>query len=178
MFTNKNSSNVLSNLYNPNEGAPIVEENLSNYDNPSQKWKLTKVDENWYRIENKSNSNSNSCLQVENDSRSDGAKVIQGVWSNKDSQLWGAQLVQSYDPMGVNDLNFKLMTVVPTIIEETFEIVGDGYDTVEILTIAGISVEKFRRSKEYNVSGLSSGCYFVEIKNNGQIVGRYKIVKK
>lgn len=178
VFTNRQSSNVLSNLYNPNDGAPVVAEELSNYDNPSQKWKLTKVDGNWYRIENKSVNSGNSCLQVENDARNDGAKIVQAAWANKDSQLWGAQFVQSADNTGIEDSKKTFMTLAPTMIEESFVVIGEQYDSVELYSLAGVSVARFGKEAEYDISTLSGGCYFVEIKNGEQVVGRYKIVKK
>lgn len=178
VFTNQQSSNVLSNLYNPNDGAPIVAEDLSNYDNPSQKWKLTKVDGNWYRIENKSTNSGNSCLQVENDARNDGANIVQATWANKDSQLWGAQFVQSADNTGIEDSKKTFMTLAPTMVEKSFVVIGDQYDSVELYSLAGVSVAQFGKEAEYDISTLSGGCYFVEIKNGEQVVGRYKIVKK
>ena len=178
VFTNQQSSNVLSNLYNPNDGAPIVAEDLSNYDNPSQKWKLTKMDGNWYRIENKSTNSGNSCLQVENDARNDGANIVQATWANKDSQLWGAQFVQSADNTGIEDGKKTFMTLAPTIVEKSFVVIGDQYDSVELYSLAGVSVAQFGKEAEYDISTLSGGCYFVEIKNGEQVVGRYKIVKK
>lgn len=178
VFTNQQSSNVLSNLYNPNDGAPIVAEDLSNYDNPSQKWKLTKVDGNWYRIENKSTNSGNSCLQVENDARNDGANIVQATWANKDSQLWGAQFVQSADNTGIEDSKKTFMTLAPTMVEKSFVVIGEQYDSVELYSLAGVSVAQFGKEAEYDISALSGGCYFVEIKNGEQVVGRYKIVKK
>ena len=136
VFTNQQSSNVLSNLYNPNDGAPIVAEDLSNYDNPSQKWKLTKVDGNWYRIENKSTNSGNSCLQVENDARNDGANIVQATWANKDSQLWGAQFVQSADNTGIEDSKKTFMTLAPTMVEKSFVVIGDQFDGIELYSLA------------------------------------------
>ena len=177
-YTIKNlgSSKVLSNSYNPNEGAETVQEDLSGYDNPTQKWKITKVDGTWFKIENKNLEN--SCLAVAESSNSDGASVVQNTqWSNGANQMWGFEYIEGGS--GITEIMTCDLNLVPTWVEEGFSIIGEEeYSSVSIYSLSGICQMVYPKQSYYDISGYMSGTYFVVLQKNGVVLKRFTITKQ
>ena len=177
-YTIKNlgSSKVLSNSYNPNEGAETIQEDLSGYDNPTQKWKITKVDGTWFKIENKNLEN--SCLAVAESSNSDGASVVQNTqWSNGANQMWGFEYIEGAS--GITEIMSCDLSLVPTWVEEGFSIVGEEeYSSVNIYSLSGTLQTVYPKQSYYDISGYMSGTYFVVLQKNGVVLKRFTITKQ
>ncbi|MCQ2192568.1 MAG: cellulase family glycosylhydrolase [Paludibacteraceae bacterium] len=173
-LTNVKSRKVLTNSYNPNPGAQIVQQDLSSYDNPSEKFKFTKVDGNWFKIENKSGNN--SCLAVENGSYNEGAAVLQANPGNADEQLWGFEYVADVDTTDVEILyNNNSIVLAPSVVNDLFMVAGE-YESVDVISVDGVKVASFPAQDVYNVSNLSTGSYVVVV-NAADGQHRFKIVK-
>ncbi|MBO7635923.1 MAG: RICIN domain-containing protein, partial [Paludibacteraceae bacterium] len=179
LVRNMSSNKYLTNKYNPNDGAEIVQNQLSDYDNPSERWKISKQNGTWFRFENKSCNNASSALEVSQSKMDDGAQVVQSTnWASKDNQLWGFEFVS--DGTDVYDLKASSLYIVPTIVENEFSVGGDEseYTELTIYSITGLKVSEFSQQSVYNVSGLSAGTYFVVMSKNGAPVKRTTILKK
>lgn len=175
MMANAASAKVLSNKYQPNEGTNIVQQGVSTYDNPSEKWKFTLVEGKWYRIENKSVNNNSTCLAATN--KEDGSAVQQMNWKKEDNQLWGLEMTE-YNDAGVSFLTSESIIFYPTVWGDEFFIEGEGFDQVEVCTISGVVVKQFSKADSYNVSDLSAGTYFIILRSENNIVCRLKAIKK
>lgn len=175
MMSNSASSKVLSNKYQPNEGTNIVQQARSSYDNPSEKWKFTLVEDKWFRIENKSVNNNSTCLA--STGSNDGDAVKQMNWSKQDAQLWGLE-VTDVDDSGIASFSADAFILYPTVWGDEFIIEGDGFEQVQISNISGVILRQFDKADTYNVSDLSAGTYFVLLKSGNDIVGRFRAIKK
>lgn len=170
---------MLTNKYVNNDGTKISSEELSNYDNPSQKWSFKKVND-WFTISNKTDQSGNKVLAVENASKQDNANVVLFSKNNQDEQLWGLEYVYTPDPSSVDDV-ISMDIYAPTVIEDEFHIVtttGEGV-VVDIYTVSGIHVKHFLDECTYNVSDLAKGNYVVVVsRSNGQRILSQLIIKK
>ncbi|MBQ0156285.1 MAG: cellulase family glycosylhydrolase, partial [Bacteroidales bacterium] len=170
---------MLTNKYVNNDGTKISSEELSNYDNPSQKWSFKKVND-WFMFSNKTDQSGNKVLAVENASKQDNANVVLFSKNNQDEQLWGLEYVYTPDPASVDDV-ISMDIYAPTVIEDEFHIVtttGEGV-VVDIYTVSGIHVKHFLDECTYNVSDLAKGNYVVVVsRSNGQRILSQLIIKK
>lgn len=179
LVRNMASNMYLTNKYNPNDGADIVQNELSNYENPSERWKISKQNGTWFRFENKSCNNSSSALEVSQSMTDDGAQVVQSTnWASKDNQLWGFEFVS--DGTDVRDSEISTLSVLPTIVDDEFTVLGDEneYTEVSIYSLAGVKLKEFSKHVMYNVSDFSAGTYFVILFKNGVAVKRLTILKR
>ncbi len=179
-FIQKGESKImLSNKYVNNDGTKISLEELSNYDNPSQKWSIKKVND-WFMISNKTDQSGSKVLAVENASKQDNANVVIFSKNNQDEQLWGLEYVYTPDPSSVEDV-ISMDISAPTVIEDEFHITtstGEGV-IVDIYTVTGINVKHFGDECTYNVSDLARGNYIVVVsRSNGQRILSQLIIKK
>lgn len=172
---NVKSNMVLTNSYNPNPGAQIVQQNLSEYDNPSEKWDLKQVEGTWFRLDNKSGNG--TVLAVQNASYDNGAAVTQENFSSADNQLWGLEYVRDVDTTGVEVLYSESLALAPSMVDDEFSIYGD-YVEVEIFNFSGAKVCRYGAQPSYNVANLSAGTYIVEVSTSAGFKEHFKIVKR
>lgn len=170
---------MLTNKYVNNDGTKISSEELSNYDNPSQKWTIKKAND-WFMISNKTDQSGNKVLSVENASKQDNANVVLFSKNYQDEQLWGLEYVYTPNPASVDDIA-STDIYAPTLIEDEFHIVtntGEGV-IVDIYTVSGVLVKHFLDECTYNVSDLAKGNYIVVVsRSNGQRILSQVIIKK
>lgn len=170
---------MLTNKYVNNDGTKISSEELSNYDNPSQKWSFKKAND-WFSISNKSDYSGNKVLTVENGSKQDNANVVIFSSNNQDEQLWGLEYVYTPDNSSVKDVE-SMDIYAPTVIEDEFHIqtsTGEGV-IVDIYTVSGIHVKHFNDECTYNVSDLAKGNYIVVVSTSeGKRILNQLIIKK
>lgn len=176
LFSSAEQENM-TNKYNPNDNAEILLQAPSSYDDPSEKWSVTKVAENvWFRIQNKSTNNTTSCLEA---SKESGDKVRQASWKSDDAQMWGFELVDAKDGGTYSELyENDEWTIIPTLVDDKFIVVGDGFDEVSIVSVSGVVQKEFVVSNSYDMAGLPSGMYFIYLKNSGAVVKRFSVLKK
>lgn len=171
---NESSAKYLTNKYQPNDGTEIVQIELNQWDE-SVKWSITKVDGNWFKIENKTVNNSNTCLA--STGSNDGDAVKQATWSNQDAQLWGLEITDVNDA-GVSSSAAESIVFYPTIWGDEFTIKGFGFDKVVVSGVSGVTLKQFEVADAYNVSDLTAGIYFITVMNGDSVIGRYKAIKK
>lgn len=171
---NDGSGKYLTNKYQPNDGTDIVQIDYNQWDE-SEKWKITLVDGNWFRIENNSVNNNNTCIYATGNNDGDAVKQI--TWSKQDNQLWGLEKTD-VDDSGVASFSAETFVFYPTVWGDEFFIEGYGFDQVEVCGISGVTLRQFEKADSYNVSTLSSGTYFVLLKSGNDIVGRFRAIKK
>ncbi|MCQ2230301.1 MAG: cellulase family glycosylhydrolase [Paludibacteraceae bacterium] len=171
---NEASMKCLSNKYQPNDGTAIVQLDYNQWDE-SEKWKITLVNDKWFRIENKSVNNNNTCIA--STGSNDGDAVKQTTWSNQDAQLWGLEKTD-VDDSGVASFAAESLVFYPTIWGEEFVIEGFGFDKVIVSNISGVALKQFEAAGSYNVADLSAGIYFVTVMDGDTIIGRFKAIKK
>lgn len=109
----------------------------------------------------------------------DGAQVVQSTnWASKDNQLWGFEFVS--DGTDVRDSEISTLSVLPTIVDDEFTVLGDEneYTEVSIYSLAGVKLKEFSKHVMYNVSDFSAGTYFVILFKNGVAVKRLTILKR
>ncbi|MBO5864326.1 MAG: cellulase family glycosylhydrolase, partial [Paludibacteraceae bacterium] len=176
LFSSAEQENM-TNKYNPNDNAEILLQAPSSYDDPSEKWSVTKVAENvWFRIQNKSTNNTTSCIEANEES---GDKVRQASWKSDDAQMWGFELVDAKDGGTYSELyENDEWTIIPTLVDDKFIVVGDGFDEVSIVSVSGVVQKEFVVSSSYDMAGLPSGMYFIYLKNSGAVVKRFSVLKK
>lgn len=168
---------VLTNQYQPNEGAEIVQQEACTWDNPTEKWRITKVDGNWFKIDNKNNAEGSMCIGTKDASKTDGAEVVQLSWNNKDNELWGFEYIGEMS--GLENISNDQLFIAPTLVENFFQIMGhNDYDEVNLYSISGVKVKSFGMQDQYEISDLTKGIYFVEIINDNKAIMHLKIVKK
>lgn len=153
---------MLTNKYVNNDGTKISQEEISEYDNPSQKWSIKKVNE-WFTFSNKSDYSASKVLSVENASKQDNADVVIYTSNNQDEQLWGLEYV--YTPTAVDNILFKDCVLTPTVINNEFHIVtSTGEETiVDIYTPNGVHCKHIEKECTYDVSDLAKGNYIVVV---------------
>lgn len=153
---------MLTNKYVNNDGTKISQEEISEYDNPSQKWSIKKVNE-WFTFSNKSDYSASKVLSVENASKQDNADVVIYTSNNQDEQLWGLEYV--YTPTSVDNILFKDCVLTPTLIENEFHIeTSTGEETiVDIYTPNGVHCKHIEKECTYDVSDLAKGNYIVVV---------------
>ncbi len=171
---NEASMKCLSNKYQPNDGTAIVQLDYNQWDE-SEKWKITLVNDKWFRIENKSVNNNNTCIA--STGSNDGDAVKQTTWSNQDAQLWGLEKTD-VDDSGVASFAAESLVFYPTIWGDEFVIEGFGFDKVVVSNISGVALKQFEAADSYNVADLSAGIYFVTVMEGENIIGRFKAIKK
>lgn len=176
LFSSAEQENM-TNKYNPNDNAEILLQAPSSYDDPSEKWSVTKVAENvWFRIQNKSTNNTTSCIEANEES---GDKVRQASWKSDDAQMWGFELVDAKDGGTYSELyENDEWTIIPTLVDDKFIVVGDGFDEVSIVSVSGVVQKEFVVSSSYDMAGLPSGMYFIYLKSSGAVVKRFSVLKK
>lgn len=172
---NVKSNMVLTNSYNPNPGATIVQQVLSDYDNPSEKWMVKQVEGNWFRLDNKSGNN--TCIAVANSSFDNGAAVVQEDFSSADNQLWGFEYVEDADTTGFDVLYSESLALSPSIIVDEFSVYGD-YTGVEVFNISGVKVGSFGYQSSYSMGGLPAGAYLVAVSTAAGYKDFFKVVKR
>jgi len=174
------SKTMLTNKYVNNDGTKISQEELSNYDNPSQKWSVKKANE-WFTFSNKTDQGSSKVLSVENASKEDNANVVLFTSKNQDEQLWGLEYVYTPEPGGVNDVLFENIILAPTLVENDFHIqtsTGEGV-IVDIYTPSGILIKHFTDECTYNISDLAKSSYVVVVSTSeGKKILTQLIIKK
>lgn len=138
---------------------------------------MTKVAENvWFRIQNKSTNSTTSCIEA---SKESGDKVRQASWKSDDAQMWGFELVDAKDGGTYSELyENDEWTIIPTLVDDKFIVVGDGFDVVSIVSVSGVVQKEFVVSSSYDMAGLQSGMYFIYLKNSGAVVKRFSVLKK
>ena len=169
---------MLTNKYVNNDGTKISQEEISEYDNPSQKWSIKKVNE-WFTFSNKSDYSASKVLSVENASKQDNADVVIYTSNNQDEQLWGLEYV--YTPTAVDNILFKDCVLTPTVINNEFHIVtSTGEETiVDIYTPNGIHCKHIEKECTYDVSDLAKGNYIVVVSGlDGNRILTQLIIKK
>ena len=175
---NDDSKFMLSNKYVNNDGTKISQEEISEYDNPSQKWSIKKVNE-WFTFSNKSDYSASKVLSVENASKQDNADVVIYTSNNQDEQLWGLEYV--YTPTAVDNILFKDCVLTPTVISNEFHIVtSTGEETiVDIYTPNGVHCKHIEKECTYDVSDLAKGNYIVVVSGlDGNRILTQLIIKK
>lgn len=172
---NVKSNMVLTNSYNPNPGASIVQQVLSDYDNPSEKWIVKQVEGNWFRLDNKSGNN--TCIAVANSSFDNGAAVVQEDFSSADNQLWGFEYVEDADTTGFDVLYSESLALSPSIIVDEFSVYGD-YTGVEVFNISGVKVRGFGYQSSYSLGSLPAGTYLVAVTTAAGYKDFFKVVKR
>ena len=169
---------MLTNKYVNNDGTKISQEEISEYDNPSQKWSIKKVNE-WFTFSNKSDYSASKVLSVENASKQDNADVVIYTSNNQDEQLWGLEYV--YTPTAVDNILFKDCVLTPTVINNEFHIVtSTGEETiVDIYTPNGVHCKHIEKECTYDVSDLAKGNYIVVVSGlDGNRILTQLIIKK
>ena len=169
---------MLTNKYVNNDGTKISQEEISEYDNPSQKWSIKKVNE-WFTFSNKSDYSASKVLSVENASKQDNADVVIYTSNNQDEQLWGLEYV--YTPTAVDNILFKDCVLTPTVINNEFHIVtSTGEETiVDIYTPNGVLCKHIEKECTYDVSDLAKGNYIVVVSGlDGNRILTQLIIKK
>ncbi|MCQ2207503.1 MAG: cellulase family glycosylhydrolase [Paludibacteraceae bacterium] len=172
---NVKSNMVLTNSYNPNPGAQITQQNLSEYDNPSEKWTLKKVNDKWFRLDNKAGNG--TVFAVQNASYDNGAAVTQENFSSADNQLWGFEYVQDADTTGIEVLYSESLALSPSVIESEFSVYG-SFESVEILNFNGSKVRAFGAQPSYNISNLPTGPYIVAVTTDAGYKEFFKVIKR
>lgn len=171
---NDGSGKYLTNKYQPNDGTDIVQIDYNQWDE-SEKWKITLVDGNWFRIENASVSNNNTCIYATGNNDGDAVKQI--TWSKQDNQLWGLEKTD-VDDSGVASFSAETFVLYPTIWGDEFTIEGYGFNQVQISNVSGVILRQFEKADAYNVSDLPAGVYFVLLKSDNEVMGRFRAIKK
>ncbi len=169
---------MLTNKYVNNDGTKISQEEISEYDNPSQKWTIKKVNE-WFTFSNKSDYSASKVLSVENASKQDNADIVIYTSNNQDEQLWGLEYV--YTPTAVDNILFKDCVLTPTVINNEFHIVtSTGEETiVDIYTPNGVHCKHIEKECTYDVSDLAKGNYIVVVSGlDGNRILTQLIIKK
>ena len=169
---------MLTNKYVNNDGTKISQEEISEYDNPSQKWSIKKVNE-WFTFSNKSDYSASKVLSVENASKQDNADVVIYTSNNQDEQLWGLEYV--YTPTSVDNILFKNCVLTPTLIENEFHFeTSTGEETiVDIYTPNGVHCKHIEKECTYDVSDLAKGNYIVVVSGlDGNRILTQLIIKK
>lgn len=176
LFSSAEQENM-TNKYNPNDNAEILLQAASSYDDPSEKWSVTKVAENvWFRIQNKSTNNTTSCIEANKES---GDRVRQASWKSDDAQMWGFELVAVQDGGTYIDPHENDgWAIIPTLVDDKFTVIGGGFDEVAIVSVSGVVQKEFGVSNSYDMAGLQSGMYFIYLKNSGAVVKRFSVLKK
>ncbi|MEE1064444.1 MAG: RICIN domain-containing protein, partial [Paludibacteraceae bacterium] len=175
---NDDTKFMLTNKYVNNDGTKISQEEISEYDNPSQKWSIKKVNE-WFTFSNKSDYSASKVLSVENASKQDNADIVIFTSNNQDEQLWGLEYV--YTPTAVDNILFKDCVLTPTVISDEFHIVtSTGEETiVDIYTPNGVHCKHIEKECTYNVSDLAKGNYIVVVSGlDGNRILTQLIIKK
>ena len=175
---NDDTKFMLTNKYVNNDGTKISQEEMSEYDNPSQKWTIKKVNE-WFTFSNKSDYSASKVLSVENASKQDNADIVIFTSNNQDEQLWGLEYV--YTPTAVDNILFKDCVLTPTVISDEFHIVtSTGEETiVDIYTPNGVHCKHIEKECTYNVSDLAKGNYIVVVSGlDGNRILTQLIIKK
>ena len=175
---NDDTKFMLTNKYVNNDGTKISQEEKSEYDNPSQKWTIKKVNE-WFTFSNKSDYSASKVLSVENASKQDNADVVIYTSNNQDEQLWGLEYV--YTPTAVDNILFKDCVLTPTVISNEFHIVtSTGEETiVDIYTPNGVHCKHIEKECTYDVSDLAKGNYIVVVSGlDGNRILTQLIIKK
>lgn len=172
---NVKSNMVLSNSYNPNPGATIIQQVLSDYDNPSEKWEVKQVEGNWFRLDNKSGNN--TCIAVVNSSYDNGAAVAQENFSSADNQLWGFEYVEDADTTGFDVIYSESLALSPSIVVDEFSVYGD-YTGVEVFNISGVKVGSFGYQSSYSMGDLPAGAYLVAVTTAAGYKDFFKVVKR
>ncbi|MBR6041348.1 MAG: cellulase family glycosylhydrolase [Paludibacteraceae bacterium] len=172
---NVKSNMVLTNSYNPNPGATIIQQVLSDYDNPSEKWEVKQVEGNWFRLDNKSGNN--TCIAVVNSSYDNGAAVAQENFSSADNQLWGFEYVEDADTTGFDVLYSESLALSPSIVVDEFSVYGD-YTGVEVFNISGVKVVSFGYQSSYSMGDLPAGAYLVAVTTAAGYKEFFKVVKR
>lgn len=172
---NVKSNMVLSNSYNPNPGATIVQQVLSDYDNPSEKWEVKQVEGNWFRLNNKSGNN--TCIAVVNSSYDNGAAVAQENFSSADNQLWGFEYVEDADTTGFDVIYSESLALSPSIVVDEFSVYGD-YTGVEVFNISGVKVGSFGYQSSYSMGDFPAGAYLVAVTTAAGYKDFFKVVKR
>ncbi len=175
---NDDTKFMLTNKYVNNDGTKISQEEISEYDNPSQKWSIKKVNE-WFTFSNKSDYSASKVLSVENASKQDNADIVIFTSNNQDEQLWGLEYV--YTPTAVDNILFKDCVLTPTVISNEFHIVtSTGEETiVDIYTPNGVHCKHIEKECTYDVSDLAKGNYIVVVSGlDGNRILTQLIIKK
>lgn len=173
-LVNIKSNMVMTNSYNPNPGAQIVQQAESSYDNPSEKWSITLTDGYWFRIDNKSGNG--TCIAVENASFDAGALVVQENFSSAANQLWGLEYVSDFDASATDIVYSESLALYPSMVNDEFHVYGD-YESVSVLNVSGDVVASFKAQDAYNIANLPAGAYIVRVATaNGP--QQLKLVKK
>ena len=176
-LVNRDSKLVLTNKYNPNDGAVVYQEEESQYDNPSQKWKITLVDGSWFRIENKAVSGGSSCIEVHENLNADGSAVLQYTWSNSDNQLWGFEYMDAAS--GLQDAVSDALTLVPSVTDDVFLLTGSlDYNRVSVLSASGVVLKNYMKQQLYDVSDLASGIYVVVVYSADESVRIFRLIRR
>ncbi|MCQ2234531.1 MAG: cellulase family glycosylhydrolase [Paludibacteraceae bacterium] len=175
------SKSVLTNKYVNNDGTAISQEEVSNYDNPSQKWGFKKANE-WFLISNKSDYSASKVLAVENASKSDNAKVVIFSSKNSDEQLWGLEYVYTPDKTDVEVVPSAYFAVIPSAVEDVFVVGTVNYDeqfVVDVYAPNGGLRKHFESDEVFNVGDLAKGPYLVVVSDlDGKRLYSQVVIKK
>lgn len=166
---------VLTNKYNPNPGAEIFQQKLSEYDNPSEKWNIKKTNDKWFTLANKSGNN--TVLAVANGSYDAGAAVTQANFSSADEQLWGFEFVKDFDTTDVDVLYNDALALYPAVVDDEFSVFGD-FASIEVHSASGVKMMKADYQASYNVVNLPAGVYIVVVKLADGQQKNFKVVKR